>query len=219
MEDDYIYFSSVLVLISFIIFYIYGYINNQPIASPHSSSSSSISSSSLSLNANENANNVNINEPSSKIESSNDILLKLSSKIGLNNSSIRTITLSIDWNNITNTLQWPELNQSNNNNIDKLTEICNNLNTFVLINVKNKNEYKLCLQYLKDNNIFQFISSHRMLCYENDIGKLALLRQLNPDLHIEHDEEFIEVSTKFFKKIIHSTFLDNISLNKNVRHQ
>merc|ERR1712070_740204 len=106
------------------------------------------------------------------------------------------------------TLQWPELNQSNNNNIDKLTEICSNLNTFVLINVKNKNEYKLCLQYLKDNNIFQFISSHRMLCYENDIGKLALLRQLNPDLHIEHDEEFIEVSTKFFKKIIHSTFLD-----------
>ena len=79
--------------------------------------------------------------------------------------------------------------------------------------------FESAFKSLEDNNIFQFISSHRMLCYENDIGKLALLRQLNPDLHIEHDEEFIEVSTKFFKKIIHSTFLDNISLNKNVRHQ
>jgi hypothetical protein len=44
----------------------------------------------------------------------------------------------------------------------------------------------------KDNMINSF-ENHRILFYQTEIGKLALIRQLKPQLHIDHD---LSVCTK-----------------------
>jgi hypothetical protein len=85
----------------------------------------------------------------------------------------------------------------------KIYGILNNIsNLFLIIKAVNDDEEKDILTLInkimgskideKDNTI-NSIENHRILFYQTDIGKSALIRQLKPQLHIDHD---LSVCTK-----------------------
>lgn len=139
------------------------------------------------------------------------IVKKLANKYGIN-GVLRTITVSIKWNTLHAKYDWPIEDLE----ISDLNKIASNINTFMLVEINDNDMYeKPKLEALK---IYNFIPNQRILFYTTDIGKLAILRQLEPAIHVEYDMKFIPKCAPFMNKIIkvveNSATTNNI-INKN----
>lgn len=67
------------------------------------------------------------------------------------------------------------------NIVEKINEKINKNNRF-----ENKN-IDIKIQNMTEDLNSNLFENHRILFYQTEIGKLALVRQLKPQLHIEHD--------------------------------
>jgi hypothetical protein len=92
-------------------------------------------------------------------------------------------------------------------------------NFFLIIKAENDNEEKNILIEINkimgikiddNNDMINSFANHRILFYQTEIGKLALIRQLKPQLHIDYD---LLICTKIAPHIRY-VILDNINYTK-----
>ena len=93
--------------------------------------------------------------------------------------------------------------------ITNLIEICN---LFILFDASNEEDETYITEKVKSINGFAI---HRLLFHQSAIGKVAIIRQMKPQLHIEYDANICQQVAPHIRKIIQITNNRGGSIVKN----
>ena len=171
--------SLLVVLITILFFLIVGY----------SSSSPSSSLSSLSNKKKNNKSNDNYKRTNHKILNDDDV--EYYKKLGLTvdkvNSNDQVIVLSINK---------PLMDVISDNIDDDRQKVLNIIKSishisilFIIVNVHNDDEQvKIQEEFLHDIIDEDYLPIHRILFYETEIGKVAIVRQINPNVYFDNNK-------------------------------
>ena len=86
--------------------------------------------------------------------------------------------------------------ESEKRNISFLCKLCKFSNIFVIVCCKEDEEYERYCKLLRLNGL-SMISDHRILRSSTTIGRIAIVRQMEPELHMDFDEEVVNELKRF----------------------
>ena len=208
----------VIALVSFLFIFIIGHSNSNNSSSGGSSSSSGSSSSRSGSSSSSQSNSTNKNKSYKTSNSSrklNDDDVTLCKLLGLDHHhgyvTNLVVLLSLDMIllNIINDNS-NDSNSNRDNVINTIKHISQLCVLFIIVNVKNDDDQ----QQILNNTLHEVIDNeylpiHRILFYETDIGKIAIVRQLNPSIYIDNCSRDLDKLSQHIPQVISSNLIFN----------
>jgi len=206
----------VIALVSFLFIFIIGHSNSNNSSSGGSSSSSGSSSSRSSSSSQSKSTNKNKSfKTSNSSRKLNDDDVTLCKLLGLDHHhgyvTNQVVLLSLDMIllNIINDNS-NDSNSNRDNVINTIKHISQLCVLFIIANVKNDDDQ----QQILNNTLHEVIDNeylpiHRILFYETDIGKIAIVRQLNPSIYIDNCSRDLDKLSQHIPQVISSNLIFN----------